>query len=474
MEGPGTEAARKAGRSRTLHPLTCAAVVAAAAVLAYLNSFHGVFQLDDYKVVLSDPAVRSLGGWWSDLGRGIRPLLKLSYALNWASGLGLFGFHLVNLLIHLAVSLLVLLLARKLAGSLSRTGWVALFAALLFALHPIQTEAVTYVAGRSASLMALFYLASFAAYIHGRLDKRPLFTFALSPALFLLALAVKETAATLPAALLLWEISRADRPFRPREALAAQAAHLGVMALALTAFFTIPAHRFLIEYSFGLRGLYENLLSQIHGLAALTTHYVLPGRLNFDPDLPTVNRWSWSLALDAAILGLALAAGFWNLKKRPLVSFAILWIFLQSMVVYAAVPRTDILNERHLYLGGFGLFLLAGMGMARLLDSWPKLRLPVAAAACALIVSLGLFTVERNSVYRSEISLWEDTALKSPGKARAFNNLGYAYFLAGRTGEARKAYHEALRIDPAHELARNNLGLLDAKGDRPGLTADSL
>jgi protein O-mannosyl-transferase len=465
MEGPGTETDKGAGGCSALHPLSCAAIVAAAAALAYLNSFHGAFQLDDYKVVLSDPAVRSLGGWWSDLGRGIRPLLKLSYALNWASGLGIFGFHLVNLLIHLGVSLLVLLLARKLTGSLSRTGWVALFAALLFALHPVQTEAVTYVAGRSASLMALFYLASITAYIRGRLEGRPLFTFALSPALFLLALAVKETAATLPAALLLWELTRADRPFRPREALASQAAHLGVFALALTAFFAIPAHRFLIEYSFGLRGLYENLLSQIHGLATLATHYVLPGRLNFDPDLPIVNRWSWDLALDAAILGSALAAGFWNLKKRPLVSFAILWIFLQSMAVYAAVPRADILNERHLYLGGFGLSLLVATGTARFMQSRPKLHRPVAAAACALVISLGLFTMDRNSVYRSEVSLWEDTAAKSPGKARIHNNLGYAYFLAGRTEEARGAYLEALRIDPAHELARNNLGLLDVKGD---------
>ena len=465
MEGPVTETAEGAGGSSALSPLTSAAIVAAAAVLAYLNSFHGVFQLDDFKVVLSDPAVQSMGGWWSDLGRGIRPLLKLSYALNWASGLGLFGFHLVNLLIHLGVSLLVLLLARTLAESLSRTGWIALFAALLFALHPIQTEAVTYVAGRSASLMAFFYLASLAAYIHGRLDGRPFFVYAISPALFLMALAVKETAATLPAALLLWELTRRDRPFRPREALATQAAHLGVLALAMAAFFAIPAHRFLLEYSFGLRGLYENFLSQIHGLATLTTHYVLPGRLNFDPDLPTVSRWSWVLALEAATLGSTLVAGIWNLKRRPLLAFSILWVFLHSMAVYAAVPRTDILNERHLYLGGFGLFLLAGMGTARVMESWPKLRLPVAAAACSVIIGLGLFTAERNSVYRSEISLWEDTALKSPGKARVFNNLGYSYFLAGRTGEARKAYLEALRIDPAHELARNNLGLLDVKGD---------
>jgi len=465
MEGPRPAAIAGAGGRNTLHPLICAAIVAAAAVLAYLNSFQGAFQLDDYKVILLDPAVRSWGGWWSDLGRGIRPLLKLSYAINWATGLGLFGFHMVNLLIHLGNSILVLLLARKLTGSSSRMGSIALFTALLFALHPIQTEAVTYVAGRSASLMAFFYLASLAAYIHGRLEGRPLLTYALSPALFLLALTVKETAATLPAALLLWEITRQDRPFGLREALASQAAHLGVLASALAAFSAIPGHRFLIEYSFGLRGLYENLLSQIHGQVTLLTHYVLPGRLNFDPDLPTLTRWSWGLALEAGMLGSVLAAGLWNLKRRPLVSFAILWMFLHSMAVYAAVPRTDILNERHLYLGGFGLFLLAGLGFSRLADQWPKLRLPVAAAACALLIVLGLFTAERNAVYRSEIRLWEDTAAKSPGKARVFNNLGYAYFLAGRNEEARKAWIETLRIDPAHELARNNLTLLDVKGD---------
>lgn len=465
MEGPRPAAIAGAGGGNTLHPLICAAIVAAAAVLAYLNSFQGAFQLDDYKVVLSDPAVRSWAGWWSDLGRGIRPLLKLSYALNWETGLGLFGFHLANLLIHLGNSILVLLLARKLTGSSSQMGCVALFTALLFALHPIQTEAVTYVAGRSASLMAFFYLASLAAYIRGRLEGGPLLTYALSPALFLLALAVKETAATLPAALLLWEITRQDRPFSLREALASQAAHLGVLAAALAAFFAIPGHRVLIDYSFALRGLYENLLSQIHGQVTLLTHYVLPGRLNFDPDLPTLTRWSWGLALEAGILGSALAAGLWSLQRRPLVAFAILWVFLHSMAVYAAVPRTDILNERHLYLGGFGLFLLAGAGAEWFANQWPALRLPVAAAACALLIVLGLFTAERNAVYRSEIRLWEDTAAKSPGKARVFNNLGYAYFLAGRNEEARKAWIETLRIDPAHELARNNLTLLDVKGD---------
>jgi len=466
--GPKDRTAPRPGAARAIP--ACAAAVAAAAVLAYLNSLHGAFQLDDYKVVLSDPAALSWSGWLDDLGRGIRPLLKLSYVLTWSTGLGLPGFHLVNVLIHAGASVLVLLIARRLleTPAAEAPGWetpAALFAAFLFALHPIQTEAVTYVSGRSSSLMALLYLASMAAYIEGRLEGRPLFTRALSPALFLLALAVKETAATLPAALLLWERTRRDRTVPLREAIRSQAVHWAVAALGLAAFVTTPGHRFLLAYSYGLRSVCDNVLSQIHGQIALHGHYLLPGRLTFDPDLPVVNGWSWRLVLEAAALAAALAAGLRNLRRRPLVAFAVLWVFLHSVAVYAAVPRTDILNERHLYLGGFGLALLAGAGAAWLARVRPGLRTVVAALACAVLLALGLCTADRNTVYRSEVSLWEDTAAKSPGKARVFNNLGYAYFLAGRSADARKAWLEALRIDPDHELARNNLTLLDIRGD---------
>ena len=122
-------------------------------VVFYLNSFRGVFQFDDYNVIVDNAGVHTWGAFLAGLPRGIRPLLKFTYTLNWTSGLGLFGFHLVNVGLHAANAVLLFLLASRVGGpSVSR--FAALLPALLFAAHPVQTEAVTYVSGRSVALMA--------------------------------------------------------------------------------------------------------------------------------------------------------------------------------------------------------------------------------------------------------------------------------------------------------------------------------
>ena len=123
-----------------------------AALAAYANALPASFQFDDYNVIVDNPAVHGLAAWWASMP-GIRPLLKLSYALNWAAGPGPFGFHLVNLACHALNTVMVYLLAvlwlPRLAPDLRPVVPAACTAALVFALHPAQTEAVTYVAGRS-------------------------------------------------------------------------------------------------------------------------------------------------------------------------------------------------------------------------------------------------------------------------------------------------------------------------------------
>lgn len=154
--------------------------------------------------------MHSWENWLADLGRGLRPLLKLSYLMNWASGAGLPGFHLFNLLVHLANVFLIYALAR-LFGERAAPGrdWrgPALAAAVLFAVHPVHSEAVTYLSGRSASLMTLFYLAALWAYVQGALSQRRGAWLLFSLSLFALALLVKESAMIFPFALLLWEWS---------------------------------------------------------------------------------------------------------------------------------------------------------------------------------------------------------------------------------------------------------------------------
>jgi hypothetical protein len=206
-------------------------LLAAAVLAVYFNSFTGVFQFDDYNVIVDNPGVHSFAAWFAGLFTGIRPLLKLSYTLNWTSGWGPFGFHLFNVTVHAANAVLVYLLSRMFfnqyafagtagesnsvrpvalqqnPGSALTPEFAALTAALLFAIHPVQTEAVTYICGRSTSLMALFYFGGMLAYVRGAERRGRLLLYVLSPILFAAAVAVKETALTLPFALVLWEAS---------------------------------------------------------------------------------------------------------------------------------------------------------------------------------------------------------------------------------------------------------------------------
>jgi tetratricopeptide (TPR) repeat protein len=204
-------------------------------------------------------------------------------------------------------------------------------------------------------------------------------------------------------------------------------------------------------------------LTQLNGISYLLSHLFLPHSLNFDPDLPVFSGWSTVLLPEALLLGALLAAGILGLRKRSLAGFGILWFFLHLVPTNSFIPRFDVANDRQLYLASWGLFLSVATGADLLRAKWGARR--VTAVATVLVLALGVLTVSRNTVYRSEVALWEDTARKSPGKARAWNNLGYACEVAGRFKEAEAAYLRALRVDPGYALARRNLRGLKAGSD---------
>jgi hypothetical protein len=431
-----------------------AVLLVTATTAAYANAFLGVFQFDDYNVIVDNPAVHSLAAWWRSMP-GIRPLLKLSYALNWTSGLGIGGFHAVNLLCHLGSTLLVFALARRCvqqSAAAAPPDAVALSVALLFALHPAQTEAVTYICGRSVTLMAVPYLGAVLLWLSGRERDSTLRQFVLSPALFLAALATKETAWTLPFALLLLELTRPDA--RMRETLWKLRAHFGLLAAAAVAMLAVPGYRRLLEGSITARTLKENLLAQIDGVIYLA-HPLLLLRTNIDPDLIVPSGLTPLLALKAALLlGLA-ATGVLLLRRRPWLGLGLLWFFLHLAPTNSVLPRLDIANDRQLYLASIGPALIASVAIWSLAPG----RIAVALTGCAALV-LGAATVLRNQDYRSEVALWQATVDASPGKARAWNNLGFAYRLAGDDEAARRAYLQAVRRDPGDVKARANLDAL--------------
>ena len=433
--------------------LTAALLLALAVVLAYANAPGGSFQFDDWNVIVREPRVQSLVAWWGSMP-GIRPLLKLTYAVNHATGLGAPGFHVVNIAVHLVNSLLVFGVLRRWPGEYAPSATIiAAFTALMFALHPVQTEAVTYVSGRSTSLAAMFVLASLLTWIMGRERESRWLSDGLSPLLFICALATRETAAVLPLALILWWVTAGNRG----SALRVTVMHWAVLAVAIAAALALPDYRRFFTASIEVRPLAAQLLTQVNALGYLAGQLVRFDRLNADPMLPVISALTPGLLARAVTLAAALGIGLANLRRRPAIAFGVLWFFLWLAPTNSLLPRLDVANDRQLYLALIGPAWLAGLAIAAL---WTRRPRTATALAGSLALGLGLVTHVRNEVYADEVRFWQDVTLKTPGNSRAFNNLGYACALAGRNTDAGRAFQRALEIDPANSKAAINLAFL--------------
>lgn len=460
--------------------------------LVYLPSLDFPFQFDDYKVIVDNPAVHSLEAWWGSMP-GIRPLLKLSYALNWTLAPSPFAFRLVNVTLHAINALLVWRILSVLAQRLALPAALPWLTAALFAGHPIQTEAVTYVCGRSVSLMACFYLLSVLAWLQATGSDRPRQIW-LSALAFLCALLTRETALILPFALWLAGSTGTPAPLprptqtsekNPKATVLRADLHAyrwpldmaTIAALALACMLTLPAYQHFFSVAFAQRTPLDNLSLQVDAVYRLTSHLVRPALMNADPGLPTVVIRDAALAARAALLILLMALAALALRQRSFAGFCMLWFFLHLAPTNSFVPRIDVVNDRQLYLSAIGAFALLGLlacraaqwlqsavtaacGIARSATGRALHLLPNLLLTLTLIACPAWQAMTRNRVYRDEIAFWQDVTLKSPWNARAFNNLGYAYQLAGRHDAARAAYRHALALSASLTQAHWNLELL--------------
>jgi hypothetical protein len=431
-----------------------------AVCLAYANVVVTPFQFDDYKVIVHFPGVHNWDAWWQGLTHGIRPLLKGSYTLDWTLGWGAAGFHLSNLVIHLLNGWLVYRLTQHYcAHHAGLPASLPLFVALLFVLHPAHSEAVSYISGRSASLMTLCYLLGLLAYTRGRQQASALHLHLLTPLCFAAALLCKETAVTFPFALLLWERFALDA--RPGQLKAQTTTWAILLAAALLFLFSeIFQSHMLRSAQFNTLG--GNLATQANGMLWLLQQWALPLWLNIDPDLPLYRSVSAAPLPVLAMLLLGSAA-WWLRKQRPWWSFALAWAMLQLLPLYVLLPRLDIANERQLYLVGWPLALALCIELSTHLNARTA-----RIAMMTILLGASLLTAQRNLDYRSEITLWQATAQRSPNKARVQNNLGYAWLLAGHRDAARREFQRALQLDPQHAEAAGNLRRLDAEMHKAG------
>jgi hypothetical protein len=452
------------------------------AIGAYVNAFAGVFLFDDRAVILDDARLASPGAFAAHVSETIRPFTKFTFLIDrQLHGNRPTGYHLLNILLHLGSGMLAYRIARRLGASHGIAWWTT----SLFLLHPIATETVTYISGRPTGLMTCCYLAAFLLFLEAREAGRSGWKWgatAFSSVVCLgLSLLAKETAIVFPALLALHEIVIRPRTMGSADGHRAVCARAVAIHVALggtvAAFLAVAAfharYAYLFRHGLGLRGIGENLVTQITAVAYSLSLFAWPARLNFDHDI----RISASLLapgalasvlLLAAMLGSAIAAT----RRLPLFAFGILWFFIHLLPTNSVFPRYDVLSERNLYLPSFGLYLaavVAGSALRRRLTARVDRRRTPAAhrvhwarwlsttLAATLVVALAAATVARNRLYADPVLFWSDAVRKSPAKARPHTNLGQAWFEAGQVDRALGEVRAALALDPFDPVAQRNL-----------------
>ena len=421
------------------------AVVAASyiAYLVYEPALSGPFILDDTVLPYHTPDFPSALHFWI---RGVRPLLMFSYWVNYRFSQAPPGFHVVNLLIHLLNSILIFFVARKLALRESPDWRLPAFAAAVFLLHPIQTESVSYIAGRSESLSVFFFLAAFTVFLY---RPAPAISWKISIAvlaLFASAVATKEHTVVLPALLLLtdyyWNPGFSFSGIRRNWRLYVPIALGAAGGLVLVAKILTHAQ----TAGFGMKEFtwYQYFFTECRAFFVYLRLLVFPAGQNLDWEYPV----SRNILDHGAIFGLAailLAAGaaIYFRRRYPLASYGFLVYLLLMAPTSSFVPIKDPVAERRLYLPMIGMLLVAIAALARLRVDRRKL----AAALCVILAVLAVAAYRRNELWASDIAIWEDAARKSPGKQRVHFQLAHTYYTNGRCGDAIAQYADAARLE---------------------------
>jgi tetratricopeptide (TPR) repeat protein len=424
-----------------------AAAIALLVLIAYANSLGSGFHFDDSDIFLSPPIVSP--GFGLDLFRleQTRPLTYLTFHWNYLLG----GrnpdlYHLFNLLLHAANSILLLALARRYLPPLA-----AGCAAVLFALHPLQTESVTYVFARATLLSTHFAL--WCLWLHARGK------YLSSALLFGVSLAAKEETIALPAFLLLLDLFERRRP-----RLGYYAALAGFGALA-TAHLLYLIHNFKHPGFGWIRGFttLDYLLTQARVVWIYLRLLIAPVGLNLDHDVPfsTGLLTPWT-TLPAIVAFAALAAGLvWAaLQRRSPAALWALGFFVLLAPSSSILPQGDAMFEHRTYLPLVCMTIAAGFLLRRV----PRPKL--VAAFAILIPAMVAGTITRNAAWHDEKTLWTDVAAQSPGKGRSWLGLSKAY--ADDPAKALEYLNRGLAVEPDNPELHNNLGIALLGANQPG------
>ncbi len=461
-----------------------AVAVCLAILLTYANTLSNPFIFDDQQSILRNPTIRDLRNLRAVLsppGRGAavqnRPVVNLTLAINFAlHGERVAGYHLFNLAVHIVSALTLmgvvhrtLLLPRFPQPLNRRAATYASITALLWAVHPLNTEAVTYIIQRSESLFSMFYLLMLYCCIRGYEGNRR--WFAAAVVCCLIGMGCKEAMVTAPVMAFLYDrayIAQSWKEIARRRwgLYAALAATWSVLAALLAS--AAGARGEAAGFGFGITP-WEYARTQCWALARYLYLVFWPTGLVMDYGMWTARTFR-EVAPHAALVAILAAAALWLWVRRPHAAYPALWFFAILSPSSSFVPLvTQTVAEKRMYLPLAGVITLLVVGLGETLRRrferfaptgvLPK-SLPAAgwAAVACIALALGTLTVLRNRDYRSEGGIWEDTIRKRPDNARAYFNRGRLRGEAGDWNGMMADYAKALELKPDFVEAYNNRG----------------
>jgi tetratricopeptide (TPR) repeat protein len=483
-------------KNRLLGPWPACILIVLTVVIIYGNIYDHQFVFDDVGRIKNNLVIRELQNFFS-FDRLFKPraVVDFTFALNYRFGeLDAFGYHLVNMVIHILNGVLVYFLALIIfkhayfflqhsqthSPGPSSISFMALTTSLIFVAHPIQTQAITYTVQRYASMAAFFYLASLLFYLKARLGKEDLARkthikgsksevivfYVLSAVCGMAAFLSKANSASLPGIILLMEYLLVDRTWKGWK----KKIPWFVLVFFLWVFFVFIV--LLVHKETAQIGvLFEDVSALIEETERATRWQYLCTQFNVIVIyirllfLPIQQNLDYAYAfkkgffdgytpLAFLFLTVIVALGIKAVKRYPVIALGIFWFFITLSVESSIIPIRDALFEPRLYLPMFGFSLIVG---AFIFSIFPVRQSWAVVLSFIIVISLGTATFKRNRVWHDGITLWSDVVSKNPQNWRGRTNLGLAMQNEGWLEMAIEQYSKALRLNPDYQFAHHNM-----------------
>lgn len=456
---------------RTLYYAIAAIVVVV--FISYANSLGNDFVFDD-KDLVTGAIKKDRFTSVENLITAYRPVRTITYAIDYFIwGERPLGFHITNILIHAGAAILVFLLIRRLTADIA----VSLLAALIFAVHPLQTDSVAYISGRRDVLFGFFYLAAFLTYLDYRISRARsqliLFIF-----FWVLSLFSKEMAVSLPAVIFLWNFcdlwGEQEGSFFGRTIGAVRATILRdkwlyvclfVIDVGFSLYSIFGEHASQRINSEGASyygdSIYATLLTSSRAQAWYLKQLVFPTPITQYHGAFDISRsiLDWRVLLSLTVVGSVLASGFVLLKYNKLMAFAILAYFAMLAPVSQIVPHHEFAADHYLYIPIVCFVLMLALIIKKLSARGETIRKTVYATVVVAVVALAAITFMRNRIWKDDFTLWQENYRVVPTSSRAAFNLASEYE-SRNLNRAEELFRKSIEIDPSLGIAYTKLSKL--------------